>query len=106
MGLGGALFEAIEFDDGKILNPRFSRLPRAALQRRADARDRPARPQGPAVGRRGRDADRRHRPGGRQRHLPGHRRSAAVAADGAERVPVLMDCTSYAAFCVVFGSSF
>ena len=25
MGLGGALFEAIQFDDGKILNPRFSR---------------------------------------------------------------------------------
>src|SRR5207248_11764620 len=25
MGLGGALFEAIEFDDGRILNPRFSR---------------------------------------------------------------------------------
>jgi isoquinoline 1-oxidoreductase len=25
MGLGGALFEAIEFEDGKIVNPRFSR---------------------------------------------------------------------------------
>jgi len=25
MGLGGALFEAIRFDGGKILNPRFSR---------------------------------------------------------------------------------
>jgi isoquinoline 1-oxidoreductase len=25
MGLGGALFEAIRFNDGKILNPRFSR---------------------------------------------------------------------------------
>jgi isoquinoline 1-oxidoreductase len=25
MGLGGALYEAIEFEDGKILNPRFSR---------------------------------------------------------------------------------
>jgi isoquinoline 1-oxidoreductase len=25
MGLGGALTEAIEFEDGKILNPRFSR---------------------------------------------------------------------------------
>ena len=25
MGLGGALFEAIRFDNGKILNPRFSR---------------------------------------------------------------------------------
>jgi nicotinate dehydrogenase subunit B len=30
MGLGGALFEAIEFADGKITNPRFSqyRVPR------------------------------------------------------------------------------
>jgi isoquinoline 1-oxidoreductase len=30
MGLGGALFEAIEFENGRILNPRFSkyRLPR------------------------------------------------------------------------------
>jgi isoquinoline 1-oxidoreductase len=30
MGLGGALFEAIEFADGKVLNPRFStyRVPR------------------------------------------------------------------------------
>src|SRR5262249_4322406 len=25
MGLGGALYEAIQFEDGKILNPRFSR---------------------------------------------------------------------------------
>ena len=32
MGLGGALFEAIEFENGKILNPRFSQLPRAALR--------------------------------------------------------------------------
>jgi isoquinoline 1-oxidoreductase len=32
MGLGGALFEAIEFDNGKILNPRFAdyRVPRFA----------------------------------------------------------------------------
>jgi isoquinoline 1-oxidoreductase len=30
MGLGGALFEAVEFEDGRILNPRFSayRVPR------------------------------------------------------------------------------
>jgi isoquinoline 1-oxidoreductase len=32
MGLGGALFEAIHFKDGKIVNPRFSqyRMPRFA----------------------------------------------------------------------------
>jgi CO/xanthine dehydrogenase Mo-binding subunit len=30
MGLGGALFEAVEFDEGKVLNPRLSayRVPR------------------------------------------------------------------------------
>ena len=27
MGLGAALFEAIRFENGKILNPRFSRYP-------------------------------------------------------------------------------
>ena len=27
MGLGGALFEAIRFENGKIKNPRFSRYP-------------------------------------------------------------------------------
>ena len=51
MGLGGALFEQIEFEDGKILNPSFAdyRVPRF--------RDAPvletvlARPQGPAVAR-------------------------------------------------------
>jgi isoquinoline 1-oxidoreductase len=32
MGLGGALYEAIRFEDGKVLNPRFSRyrVPRFA----------------------------------------------------------------------------
>jgi isoquinoline 1-oxidoreductase len=32
MGLGGALWEAIRFEDGKVLNPRFSRyrVPRFA----------------------------------------------------------------------------
>ena len=52
MGLGGALFEAIEFDDGKILNAELLAVPGAALRRRARARGRPARPQGPALGRR------------------------------------------------------
>ena len=27
MGLGPALFEAIQFESGKILNPKFSRYP-------------------------------------------------------------------------------
>ena len=84
MGLGGALFEEIDFEDGKILNPTLRRLPRAAVPRRAGARDGAARPQGPAVGGRRRDADHRRRPGDRQRDLPGDRHAAAVDADGPE----------------------
>ena len=42
-----------------------------------------ARPQGPAVGGRRRDADRRHRPGDRQRDLRGDGPAPAVAAAGA-----------------------
>ena len=38
MALGGALFEEIKFANGKILNPRLFRLPRAALRRRAGCR--------------------------------------------------------------------
>ena len=33
MGIGGALFEAIEFDNGRIVNPRLSQLPGAAASR-------------------------------------------------------------------------
>ena len=31
MGLGGALFERIRFENGRILNPRFSRIAFRAL---------------------------------------------------------------------------
>ena len=84
MGLGGALFEAIEFDDGKILNPRFSRYRVPRFGDMPADRGRAARPQGPALRRRRRDADRRHRPGRRQRHLQRHGRPAAVDAAGTE----------------------
>ena len=85
MGLGGALFEAIAFDDGKIQNPKFSkyRVPRFRDAPEIevvliDRKDVPS-------GRRGRDPDRRHRAGGRQRHLRRHRRPAAIDAHGAPR---------------------
>ena len=90
MGLGGAMFEAIAYEDGKILNPKFSQVSRAAVPRHARDRGRPARPQGPAVRRRGRDPDRRHRPGGRQRHLRRHRHPAPLDAHGAPGAEDLM----------------
>ena len=69
MGLGGALFEAVRFANGRILNPRFSRYPVARFvdipQIDVVLRDR----KGPARGRRWRDSHHRHRPGHRQRHL-------------------------------------
>ena len=91
MGLGGALFEAIAYDGGKIQNPKFSkyRVPRF--------RDAPEievvldRPQGRAVGRRRRDPDRRHRAGRRQRHLRRHGRAAALDAHGAQWAEDLRD---------------
>src|SRR3989454_4102454 len=66
MGLGGALFEAIEFENGRILNPKFSkyRVPKfkdvPALETvLLDRRDIP-------LGGRGRNPDCGHRPGDRQ----------------------------------------
>ena len=85
MGLGGALFEAIQFDDGRGQQPDALALPRAALLGRAGARDRAARPQGPALGGRRRDADHRPRAGGRGRALRGDGHAAAQPAPGPER---------------------
>ncbi len=36
-GIGGALFEAIDFDGGKILNPRFSKYRVPRFSRRSGA---------------------------------------------------------------------
>ena len=66
-GLGGALFEAIEFADGQISNGTMARVSRAALQGRPADRDRAARPAGSAVSRRRRDADRLRRACDRKR---------------------------------------
>ena len=80
-GLGGALFEAIEFANGQLLNgsmaqyrvPRFKDMP-------AD-RDRAARSPGPSVGRRRRDADRLRRAGDRIRRPQfRHRRDGTAGA--------------------------
>ena len=69
MGLGGALFEAIEFENGRILNGRFSQLSRSAVQRCAHGRDRAARSQGHPVGGRRRMPNDRAGSSHRQRHF-------------------------------------
>ena len=81
-GIGGALFEAIRFSDGRILNPHFESYRVPALQRHPAGRDRPPRPQGPAFRRRRRDRPRRPRSRRRQRHLRRHRRAPAPHAHG------------------------
>ena len=90
-GIGGALFEAIEFEDGKILNPRFSRyrVPRFSdvpmLETvLVDRKDLPSAGAGeaPIVG---------ARAGHRQRHLRCHGQSAQVAADDAQRPESLIN---------------
>ena len=65
MGLGGALFEAIEYEDGRDSQCPVLPVSRAPVSRHAQNGRRLARPQGPAAGRSGRDPDRRHRPGDR-----------------------------------------
>ena len=67
------------FTNGKILNAAFGRYLVPRFQRRAGAGHSPARPARPAVGRRGRDADHRHRPGHRQRRLPRRHRACGSA---------------------------
>ena len=84
-GIGGALFEAIRFENGKILNPHFAqyRLPRFTDVPAIDVvlLDRKDLPSG---GRR-RDADRRHRAGRRQRDLRRDGNPPAEAASRARR---------------------
>ena len=63
-GIGGALFEAIRFRERQDSQPALFALPRAALQRHAEARNRPARPQRFAAGGRRRMPDRRAGAGG------------------------------------------
>ena len=57
MGLGGALFEAMEFENGKSTNARSVGVSRAAVQRYAGDRDGAGGSQGSAIGGSGRDAD-------------------------------------------------
>ena len=87
MGLGPALREEMRFENGKMLNAQLRALPRAAVQRRAGARHPPAEPARPAVGRRRRDADHRHRAGHRQRRLPRHRRARSARCRSARPRP-------------------
>ena len=85
-GLGGALFEAIEFENGKILNGQAVAVSRAALQRSAGSGDCSARPQGYSVCWCRRMPDDRLGAGHRKRDLRRDWRAVAGIAAGAERV--------------------
>ena len=82
MGMGGALFEAIEYRRRPDHERSILALSRPAIPRHAQDRSRPARPQGSTLSRSRRNADRRHRPGNRQRHLQRHGHSPPLASDG------------------------
>ncbi len=81
MGLGGALFEAISFENGKILNPHFARyrVPRFrdVPQIEIVLVDRKRL----AIGGSGRDSDHDAGSGDRQRDLRDYRGAVAVDAD-------------------------
>ncbi len=64
--------------------PEVLEVPRPSLPRHPRDRGRPDRPQGSALGRGRRSADRRDRAGYRECDLPGHGRPAPVVAAGAE----------------------
>ena len=69
MGLGGALFEAIEFENGTYPERQILEVSRSAIQRCASGRDRAARSQGHPVSRRGRMPNDRVSSSHRQRHF-------------------------------------
>ena len=62
MGMGPALREEMQFADGRIQQRLVPRLPRAAIRGCPGTGHPPAEPPRPALGRRRRDADHRHRP--------------------------------------------
>ncbi len=84
MGLGGALFEAIEFENGRILNGQVLELSRSAIQRCARGRDRAARSQGHSVGRCRRMSDDRTGSSDRQRHFRRNGCAHPLTAHGSE----------------------
>ncbi len=84
-GLGGALFEAIEFDNGKILNGTIVAISRAAVQRCAGSGNCSARSQGYSVGGRGRVPDDRTGARNCQCDLRRSRSAVALAAVGSRR---------------------
>ena len=85
MGLGGALFEAIEFERRQDQEPPSLELPRASLQRYASNRSGPGRSARSALSRRRRNADHRHRTRRRKRDLCSNWTTNAFAADGSAR---------------------
>ena len=80
-GIGGALFEAIEFENGKILNPRFSRyrVPRFSDVPKMETIL--AESQRPTLSRCGRGADRGSGSSSGQRHVRCHGYSAPIVTD-------------------------
>ncbi len=80
-GIGGALYEAIEYVDGTHPQPTFQRLPRAAFRRHTTHRSRAARSQGSTIGGGGRNTYRRHRSCARQRNPKCDRHTSHGDAD-------------------------
>ena len=85
-GIGGALFEAVEFDDGVVRNARLAqyRVPRFSDTPPIDVDAGGSK--GSAVDGRGRGADHRARAGGRRGDLRCDWRAATLVADGARWV--------------------
>ena len=78
-GLGGALFESVDFRNGEIVNGSLERVPGAALQGHPAYRNGAPRSERPAVRRRRRNADRLRG--------PRHRQRGAVVRHGGARAP-------------------
>jgi len=95
MGLGGALFEEIGFEDGRILNAAFSKY-RVRGQRRAGARNGAPRSQRSPLCWSGRNPNCRRCTRHRKRHLRRNRRPLAVVAYGSQWNETFLICGSAA----------
>ena len=96
MGLGPALREEINFENGEVLNAILPPLPGPPLRRCARAGHPPAQPPGPRLSRGRRDAHHRHRAGHRQRRLPGHWPAPALDAHAARMMAGAVACHTVA----------
>jgi len=83
MAIGGALFEEMTFENGRLLNPRLSRYRVPRFSGCADDRDCAARSEDLLSLGRGRNPDRRVGPGGGKLRFQRHRGARAANADEA-----------------------